>query len=273
MSEPQRIPRLKNLTNLSIQYRVTNRLVFKRKLYSKVISHFIQNDFTYEGKPFSIQEFSKYSNIPIKDIHEGIIQSFKNQEILNPEEARQVTRGAEFGALKNLLADLSLNRSIMSLSAEKLISAYASNSKLNIGLINSLAKLMELSNRQSQLLVELFGDKAGRQLGITINNNIDNSTNETKNYLTVEKALELISPLHNEAQEMDKDSQKALKAKHNIQELPNIRAQRALEEKMGTITVREKISKELLKNETWFEDAEVNSERPLDQKAPRSRYN
>jgi len=245
-----RLPRAKNATMYALTYQLSNKYLNKRRTYQIVAKAYINNDFQYNGTFTDIYTFSDLTKIPVHIIHKEMYRMVKDTQLLTKEDAESLAQGLVLRALNGALADGLFSRGLQGSLAPGLLRTLAKGQK-PIGLLNSTAKHLEVSLQQQKLLLEIANILTKSQT-ISLTQNIHNQNTYNTQYLTIEKAMELLEDKTNSGQLLSEPSQKALAELYKLDSIEDIRAKNTDE---GAVAVNlPTVNEELLKDATWAEE-------------------
>lgn len=245
-----RHPRPKHSTKLSLEYQSNKSKRTKRKIKSLFINHYINNNFTYCGKPISFDEFVNLTGISNQALTNSLVTTFKQSNLLNGDNLQALAQGIGFSALKISEARLSLSQAIVSQLAARLLNRLSLGPDVRepIPLINSLSKHFDNSNSTTKTIVELIATLT-KTPAVIINQNNDNRTNQ--NILTTERAYELLQEAETGGALLPEHLKPLVLQAHSLENLEEIRANSG---ELALIGVGSKISKPneaLLKEDEW----------------------
>ena len=212
----RRIPRPLGTTNLAKQEN-------KEKLIQHVINNYILNGFTLNKKHYNLEELSTMLNIDTSTIHLYINNSTSHLSgLLNPGSLQDSIRALQNIGLNWALSD----RGLIAQQLTTMQAAQGSTYKPFIsGTVNQSLKLMLESTKGLQGMISSITGPQGSTV------NILNHTNPNAlegpiadNLLTTDKALLMIKEEGINTLREDTDKQKALFAKHGIDETPEVNA-------------------------------------------------
>ena len=258
----KRIPRPRHITNLSINYRLTQSNQLKQQLLQTLLSQYVTNGFQINGSPLSLQDLSFRYNIPIQDIYQelkSISQTITG--FINTDNLLSAHEGLLAMTLESVIRDKGLAASQLS----RLLDSQGDTYKPFISAEVNQALKTTLSATKNMLdLTNSFIPK---------NTEIVNLIKDTQqgNQLSVHEALETIREETKKAQ-LGTSNQEALNApslddiyqEHQLADMPEVRAN-PTEEAHNMVNVKaqkliedagtRELSEELIDNveDTWEE--------------------
>lgn len=194
-------------------------------LQQHIIQSYIQSGFTYCGKPMNIEQFALYIKVEPTTILEAITNRGKDiYTQADPEDQGDLLRALVGTALENALTDRS--RAVEQLN----ILSAAQGHSYKPFISGEVNKALKLAMESTQGILSIAKSIGGNQaLSVVINNdNRDQSKHLTQNFLTPDKALEMINLKAKEDDNMslldDPDKKQQLYLDNNIEDMPEVKA-------------------------------------------------
>ena len=222
MDKQIRTPRPKGLTEIGHTYNNTKTEEDLRQLQKHVIESYINTGFKYCNQPMNLEQFARYTNIPISLIMEQINHKGKDTFIqADPEEQGDLLR-----ALLGITLGASLSDRIAAQQQLSILTNAQGNTYKPF-ISSEVNKALKLNQEATQGILAIAKSLGGSQgLSVTVNNTFgDKIENQQNNYLTSEKALELISqqPTNKPLLE-NPEAKKALHAQYGLGAMPVVKA-------------------------------------------------
>jgi len=195
-------------------------IVTKEELEDKLIEHYIRTGFMFNGRSMSIEQFCIHTKIDPDRVFHQVTERGKDRfGMVDQEEQGDHLRALLGIAISGALSD----RSAALQQLNILQSAQGQTYKPFVS--GEVNKALKLTMESTQGILQIAKSLGGTQgLNVVINNNQGDS-NTQHNYLTSDKALELMGDKDKGPRlinnQRDKD---ALFAKHNIQGMPEVKA-------------------------------------------------
>lgn len=215
----QRIPRPKGLTELGhIKHKdntPTNIDIFNRHL----LRHYLNTGFTYCGVNYSLEQWSIVSQIPVEETMDAITEKGKDTFLqIDPQEQGDSLRALLGISLSGSLSDRSMAQQQLNVLLKAQDGAYK---PFISGEVNKALKLMMES---TQGILSVAKSLQGPGGSVTINNG-PHIENQQNNYLTTEKALEIIDTKASEGSILQSPERKQLLyEQHQLSTMPVVKA-------------------------------------------------
>jgi len=231
----QRIPRPKGTTMLALEYQKLNTDEALDLLIQHIVTYYAINGFRYQGKSVSIPDLAQKLNLPQNKVTNAISNIGTSMgNLADPEALNETAK-----TLLTLSTSFSLSdRGLIQSQLETLLASQAGTYKPFISSeVNKVLKLMLESNKSIQELYKAFFNTNSSTVNIL---NIHNKDNE-QDYLTPQKALDLISDSQpalqsppadtnkpvSSSQSSFSDRAKELWIRHSIGDNPSVREGRS----------------------------------------------
>lgn len=188
MNKQLRTPRPLGTTEIGLSLKKEpDNVELQSQLQQHIIRHYIQNNFTYCHKHMGIEELATYTSIPESLITEALLQTGQNTfDLIDSEEQSKALRVLLGLSLKSALGD-----SQRALKQLLLLQASQGNG-YKAFITTEVNKALKLTQDSTTQMLNIYKALAGNSgPNIIINNN--NSQALQNNFLTPDRALELIS--------------------------------------------------------------------------------
>ena len=222
-----RIPRIHNLTNLSLKYQKEPIQANYKKIINLITLHYTNNGFTYLTQSLSLDQLQEHCiSISIEDFQEAFIQqSSIYTKFLNPADS-----DAFSGTIRTLLVGTLTAHSLSSHRATKLFKSlepYISyeSGKPNIAVIRTYLGTLDMDVKiQKQLLeiISLLAPKTTTQVNI-LNMGLQDSGSSKADMLSKDEAINLIQD-RSQALLTEPQNLEAIYAEHEIALSPSVTA-------------------------------------------------
>lgn len=217
-----KIPRPKGTTELAHIYNKDNTDHNLIQLQRHIIQSYINTGFKYCNQPMNLEQFSRYTNIPISLIMEEINTRGKDTFLqADPEEQGDLLR-----ALLGITLGASLSDRIAAQQQLSILSAAQGNTYKPF-ISSEVNKALKLNQEATQGILAIAKSLGGSQgLSVTVNNHVgDKIQNQQNNYLTSEQALELLSQQADNTSLLENpEAKKALHAQYGLGAMPVVKA-------------------------------------------------
>lgn len=229
MQEEIRVPRPRGTTEISSHLstqknRTEDYPILLKELQSHVIEHYINTNYTYCHHTMDIITFCNYTNIPENDVHQHMINRTKTlSHLMEPENLNTLHREL----LSHILSGALNDRQTAVMHQSILLRSQGGDYKPFISSeVTKALKLTQESNAQILSVIKSTMPTSMVQFN-TQNNYQDGERRpgDPAQGLTVDQALELIQtqPTYQPLLE-DQSQLQSLKLTHNLDEMPEVRA-------------------------------------------------
>lgn len=215
MNINKRIPRPKGLTH---QAQNKNNNKERRELIEKeILKEYIDNNYTYLGSRYSMENFSTHTGIPYKRIQdELILRASDMEQMMDGNEMRVTLRAITNGLFRGALADRALAQHQQSLLLDYQGNTYRPFVSQEVN--QSMQNLFRANDMTLKILKALLPTNAIEAL---TTNDLTKGTS-ANNGLTREAALEVISEAGQKPLLESPDAIEALEKKHNLSDMPEV---------------------------------------------------
>ena len=214
----KRLPRPKGTTEIGHLYIKGGASI--EQLEDNIVGHYIRTGFMYNGKGMSIEAFCNYLQIDSDKVFLSITDKGKDMyNMVDPKEQGEVLRALLGAALSGALSDRSSALQQLSI----LQSAQGHGYKPFIS--GEVNKALKLTMESTQGILAIARSLAGTQgLSVIVNNNNGDQV-QNNNYLTSDKAVEIMQAnTVGPTLISNPDAKQALYAKHDIDDMPTVKA-------------------------------------------------
>lgn len=223
MDNTIRIPRPKGYTELRHISHISNNDIDIRNTIQHLLRHYINTGFTYCGIQLDVEQLAHLTGIDNDMIMDAILESGKvTYEQLGDEASGDILRVLIGLSLKGTLSDH--QRALRQYS----ILAAAQGDKYVPFVSGEVNRALKLTLESTAAITNLYKTITGSG-GLTVNvNQQNNMAHQENNYLTTQKALELMesnaelkAPLL-----QDPEALKGLAEHHGLEDMPEVRARK-----------------------------------------------
>lgn len=222
-----RIPRIKGLTQLAIEYDSDQGDEPKYlALVSHVSKYYSTNGFTYLGFKLSLPDLSYYLNTKEATFQKALIHSTNIfSSLLSGTTQEEISKGLKF-LVEALISDAFVDRNRYASLADSLVAnTLYSSGKPNVAVVSQYIKTLELGTKQTATLMQLLNyliPKTTTQIAI-FNQPTGPQGQAAMEYLTREEAAKLLEEKAQKALTAE-DNLQALQAIYHIEDTPEVRA-------------------------------------------------
>ena len=222
-----RIPRIHNLTNLSLKYQREPIQANYKKIINLITLHYTNNGFTYLTQSLSLDQLQEHCiTISIEDFQEAFIQqSSIYTKFLNPADS-----DAFSGTIRTLLVGTLTAHSLSGHRAKKLLDGLEahmtySSGKPNLNVVNAYIRGLDTDVKIQKQLLEIIGTmlpKSSTTVNI-LNMGMQDSGSSKADMLSKDEAINLIQD-RSQALLTEPQNLEAIYAEHEIALSPSVTA-------------------------------------------------
>lgn len=227
MNKQTRIPRPKGLTEIGHHMHkvkdIQDNEQPKQEFLNHILSHYINTGYKYCNQGYNIEQFHQATTIPIDIIHKRMLTIGKDiYGTLNPNEGKNEILRAVVG---HLFSE-TLGDSNRALQQYHVLAAAQGHSYVPF-VSGELNRAIKLKSEATGAMLQLYKSLAGtKDLSTLIHEDTQTLTGDkaTTNYLTTDKALELMDAQKPIPLLDDADHKGALYLEHGIESMPEVNA-------------------------------------------------
>lgn len=217
MNKQKRTPRPKGLTELGKLYH--KEAITLEELQLHIIQHYIATGYRYCGRSYSIEQLAQHINVPTETITQQVIQYGQTtMQLVDPEQSGDLLRATLGLLLSESLADRT--RAL----EQYYVLANAQGQKYKPFISAEVTKALKLTQEATSGILNLYRTMAGKD-GINVIVNNTTNTQVNNNYLTTERALELLDKQPTAIPLLeDPKAKEQLFLKHHLENTPEVQA-------------------------------------------------
>lgn len=181
----KRTPRPKGLTELGKLYKQGQLQL--EDLEDHIINHYISTGYRYCGQSYNVEEFSRLTNIDTQRITQSLIEYGQTtMQLVDPEQSGDILRATLGLILSESLADRT--RAL----EQYYVLANAQGQSYKPFISAEVTKALKLTQEATAGILNLYRTMAGKEGGVNVLVQNNQNTQVNHNYLTPEKAVELL---------------------------------------------------------------------------------
>ena len=222
----KRIPRIKGLTSLGINYKINPSKSNKDKLEYHVVQNWLMNGFQIFGNRLSITELESTFNIDKNKIYDTITTEGSSFAMLSKPSFLEALASE---ATLALFGDILALKPAITRQMELILKSQGDSYKPFV--TSEVSKTIDLNLKYNDQVMKLITMLSPRASGQGMNINITNQQNQqnNQNYVTREDAVRIIQETTTQDILINQGKKEALFLEHNLMDTPEVKALGAAE--------------------------------------------